>query len=76
MCGGQDFLLESLEEACMCLSPLREGGWVARPSLEGRQVAILRLHVVPLSNNYCIMSCILPLWDSVHEGKTRGRIVR
>lgn len=26
VCGGQDFVLEGLEEACMCFSPLRLDG--------------------------------------------------
>jgi hypothetical protein len=50
---------------------------VAGPSLEGGQVAVLRLNVMALSNSYCIMASYLdPARDSEHEGNTRGRIVR
>ena len=77
MCGGQGFVLEGLEEACMRFSPLRRVGWVAGPGLEGGQVAVLHLHAIALSNSYCIMiSCPTGAGDSEHEGNTSGRIVR
>jgi hypothetical protein len=50
---------------------------VAGPTLEGGQVAVLRLHVMARSQIATVSwSRISPLRDSEHEGKTRGRIVR
>jgi len=74
VCGGQGFLLEGSEEACMCLSPLEnmEGSW---PGLEGGQVAVLRLHVMARSQIATVSwSRISPLRDCEHEGN-EGRIV-
>jgi hypothetical protein len=58
------------------LTPKRR--WrVASSGLEGRRVAVLRLHVVPLSNSYWMtVSYLASARDSEHEGNTRGRIVR
>ena len=77
MCGGQGFVLEGLEEACMRFSPLTEKvWWVAGPGLEGGQVAVLRLHVMARSQIATVSwSRISPLRDSEHEGN-EGRIVR
>jgi hypothetical protein len=67
VCGGQGFVLESLEEACMRLSPRRRVGWVASPGLGGRQVAVLRLPAaVSLPRNLCHVISAMRLREPIN----------